>query len=58
VVDFDDLVTALAPAPYHSHVRHFKQQARKFLACFPSVAAWPPPGMAGGTIMNRRLIML
>ena len=42
----------------HSHVRQFKQQARKFFACFASCSAWPPLGRAGGTIMKRRLIML
>jgi len=42
----------------HSHVRHFKLQARKFLACPSSCSAWPPLGKAGGTIMKRRLIML
>jgi hypothetical protein len=42
----------------HSHVRHFKQQARKFLACPASCSVWPPLGKAGGTIMKRRLIML
>ena len=42
----------------HSHVRHFKQQAREFLACFSSLSAQPPLGKAGGTIMKRRLIML
>jgi hypothetical protein len=42
----------------HSHVRHFKMQARTFLACLPSRSAWPPLGKAGGTIMKRRLIML
>jgi hypothetical protein len=41
-----------------SHVRHFKMQARTFLACLPSRSAWPPLGKAGGTIMKRRLIML
>jgi hypothetical protein len=42
----------------HSHVRHFKLQAWKFLACPSSCSTWPPLGMAGGTIMKRRLIML
>jgi hypothetical protein len=42
----------------HSHVRHFKLQARIFLACPPSCSAQPPLGKAGGTIMKRRLIML
>jgi hypothetical protein len=42
----------------YSHVRHFKQQAQKFLACPSSCSAWPPLGKAGGTIMKRRLIML
>jgi SOS-response transcriptional repressor LexA len=42
----------------YSHVRRFKQQARKFLACPSSCSAWPPVGKAGGTIMKRRLIML
>ncbi len=42
----------------HSHVRHFKLQAQKFLACPSSCSAWPPPSKAGGTIMKRRLIML
>src|SRR6476661_6739694 len=42
----------------HSHVRHFKLQARIFLACPPSRSAQPPLGEAGGTIMKRRLIML
>jgi hypothetical protein len=42
----------------YSHVRRFKQQARKFLACPSSCSAWPPLGKAGGTIMKRRLIML
>jgi hypothetical protein len=43
---------------HHSHVRRFKLQARKFLACPSSCSAWPPLGKAGGTIMKRRLIML
>jgi transposase len=42
----------------HSHVRHFKLQAQKFLACPSSCSAWPPLSKAGGTIMKRRLIML
>jgi len=42
----------------HSHVRRFKQQARKFPACRSSYSAWPQLGKAGGTIMKRRLIML
>ena len=42
----------------YSHVRRFKQQAQKFLACPSSCSAWPPLGKAGGTIMKRRLIML
>jgi hypothetical protein len=42
----------------YSHVRRFKQQARKFLACPSSCSVWPPLGKAGGTIMKRRLIML
>jgi hypothetical protein len=42
----------------YSHVRHFKQQAQKFLACPSSCSAWPPLSKAGGTIMKRRLIML
>jgi hypothetical protein len=42
----------------HSHVRRFKQQARKFFACRSSYSAWPQLGKAGGTIMKRRLIML
>jgi hypothetical protein len=42
----------------YSHVRHFKQQAQKFLACPSSCSAWPLLGKAGGTIMKRRLIML
>jgi hypothetical protein len=42
----------------YSHVRRFKLQAQKFLACPSSCSAWPPPGKAGGTIMKRRLIML
>ena len=42
----------------HSHVRHFKLQARIFLACPPSCSVRPPLGKAGGTIMKRRLIML
>jgi transposase len=42
----------------HSHVRHFKLQARIFPACPPSCSAQPPLGKAGGTIMKRRLIML
>ena len=42
----------------HSYVRHFKLQARIFLACPPSCSAQPPLGKAGGTIMKRRLIML
>jgi hypothetical protein len=41
-----------------SHVRHFKLQAQKFLACPSSCSAWPPLSKAGGTIMKRRLIML
>jgi hypothetical protein len=41
-----------------SHVRHFKLQARIFLACPPSCSVRPPLGKAGGTIMKRRLIML
>ena len=41
-----------------SHVRRFKQQACKFLACPSSYSAWPLLGKAGGTIMKRRLIML
>jgi hypothetical protein len=36
----------------HSHVRHFKMQARILLACLPSRSAWPPLGKAGGTIMK------
>ena len=43
---------------HYSHVRHFKLQARIFLACPPSCSAQPPLGKAGGTIMKRRLIML
>jgi SOS-response transcriptional repressor LexA len=42
----------------YSHVRHFKLQAQKFLACLSSCSAWPPLSKAGGTIMKRRLIML
>jgi hypothetical protein len=42
----------------YSHVRHFKLQAQKFLACPSSCSAWPPLSKAGGTIMKRRLIML
>ena len=42
----------------YSHVRRFKQQACKFLACPSSYSAWPLLGKAGGTIMKRRLIML
>jgi hypothetical protein len=42
----------------HSHVRRFKKQACKFLACPSSYSAWPLLGKAGGTIMKRRLIML
>jgi len=42
----------------HSYVRHFKLQARIFLACPPSCSVQPPLGKAGGTIMKRRLIML
>jgi hypothetical protein len=42
----------------HSHVRRFKQQAQKFLACPSSCSVWPLLGKAGGTIMKRRLIML
>jgi hypothetical protein len=42
----------------YSHVRHFKLQAQKILACFLSISAWPPLRRAGGTIMKRRLIML
>jgi hypothetical protein len=42
----------------HSHVRHFKLQAQKIRACCSSCSAWPLLGMAGGTIMKRRLIML
>ena len=42
----------------YSHVRRFKQQARKFLCLFSSYSAWPLLGKAGGTIMKRRLIML
>jgi hypothetical protein len=42
----------------HSHVRHFKLQAQKVRASSSSCSAWPLLGMAGGTIMKRRLIML
>jgi hypothetical protein len=42
----------------YSHVRHFKRQAQKLLACPPSCSVWPPLSKAGGTIMKRRLIML
>jgi hypothetical protein len=42
----------------HSHVRHFKMQARKFLAFSSGCPAWPPLGRTGGTILKRRLIML
>jgi transposase len=42
----------------HSHVRHFKLQARTLLACLPSCSTWPPLSTAGGTIIKRRLIML
>ena len=42
----------------YSHVRRFKKQACKFLACPSSYSAWPLLGKAGGTIMKRRLIML
>ena len=42
----------------YSHVRHFKLQAQKFLACPSSCSVWPPLSKAGGTIMKRRLIML
>ena len=35
----------------YSHVRPFKQQAQKFLACPSSCSAWPPLSKAGGTIM-------
>ena len=42
----------------YSHVRRFKQQVRKFLACLQAYSAWPLLGKAGGTIMKRRLIML
>jgi hypothetical protein len=61
------LLPALEPAPVqpiiisvqrYSHVRRFKQQARKFLASRSSYSAWPQLGKAGGTIMKRRLIML
>jgi hypothetical protein len=31
----------------HSHVRRFKQQARRFLACSSSLSAWPRLGRAG-----------
>jgi SOS-response transcriptional repressor LexA len=46
------------PVQRYSHVRRFKQQAQKYLACPSSYSAWPPLGKAGGTIMKRRLIML
>ena len=36
----------------HSHVRRFKLQAQNFLAHCWSCSAWPPLGMAGGTIMK------
>ena len=36
----------------YSHVRRFKQQACKFLACPSSYSAWPLLGRAGGTIMK------
>jgi hypothetical protein len=42
----------------HSHVRRFKQQARKYLARLSSCSAFPLLDKAGGTIMKRRLIML
>jgi hypothetical protein len=42
----------------YSHVRHFKLQARKFLACLSSCSAQPPLGRAGSTLMKRRMIML
>src|SRR5215469_16273362 len=41
-----------------AHARHFKLQARIFLAWLSSCSAWPQLGKAGGTIMKRRLIML
>jgi hypothetical protein len=42
----------------HSHVRHFKQQAQNFFARASSCSVRPLLGMAGGTIIKRRLIML
>jgi len=42
----------------HSHVRHFMQQAQNFFARASSCSVRPLLGMAGGTIIKRRLIML
>ena len=58
VPDCDVVRYNIRPETDHSHVRHFKLQARIFLACPPSCSAQPPLGKAGGTIMKRRLIML
>ncbi len=41
-----------------SEFRHFKQQAQNFFARASSCSVRPLLGMAGGTIIKRRLIML
>jgi hypothetical protein len=42
----------------YSHVRRFKQQARKIFACLFKLFSMAALGKAGGTIMKRRMIML
>jgi hypothetical protein len=51
-------IVANRNSPQDSHVRHFKQQAQNFFARASSCSVRPLLGMAGGTIIKRRLIML
>ena len=51
-------LTGACVSDVHSHVRHFKQQAQNFFSRASSCSVRPLLGMAGGTIIKRRLIML